>query len=315
MILGVMLASTDGTARARQMSRGLVGRFEGRVAAHRRRCPYPDGSVARQAPLPCPDGHPHHDAPGDHLGNDRNEHGDGYGSCTSWLTARAGETKGAARAQVRQMRRLSARPDLEAALGRAPLTESQVGDIAEWTRQLPEDLRAATDKVLVQAAEARAGTEDLAVIASAAIEQWRRRQPDPDQDESRFGDRSLRLGVTFGGAALLRGEPTPECAAAVRAVFEALGKKRGAEDDLSGAQRFHDALQEASELLLRARLGDDGAMAGTGKSWPATDHRAGPAPTRPELKRRRRHRLLGQLAEHVYAEAVPEHSGFLSELP
>jgi hypothetical protein len=183
--------------------------------------------------------------------------GDGYGSCTPWLTARAGETKSAARAQVRQMRRLSARPDLEAALGRAALTESQAGDIAEWTRQLPQDLRAATDKILVQAAEAGAATEDLAVIAAAAIEQWRRQRPDPDEDESRFGDRSLRLGVTFGGAALLRGELTPECAAAVRAVLESLGKKRGAEDDRSEAQRFHDALQEACQLLLRARLTPD----------------------------------------------------------
>jgi hypothetical protein len=189
--------------------------------------------------------------------------GDGYGSCTPWLTARAGETKGAARAQVRQMRRLSARPDLEAALGRAALTESQAGDIAEWTRQLPEDLRAATDKIMVQAAEAGAATEDLALIAAAAIGQWRRQRPDPDEDESRFGDRSLRLGVTFGGAALLRGELTPECAAAVRAVLESLGKKRGAEDGRSEAQRFHDALQEACELLLRARLTPDRAGADT----------------------------------------------------
>jgi len=154
--------------------------------------------------------------------------------------------------RVRQMRRLGARPDLEAAMGRAVLTESQAGDIAEWTRRLPEDLRAATDKIIVQAAEAGAATEDLAVIAAAAIEQWRQLKADPDEDESRFGDRSLRLGVTFGGAALLRGELTPECAAAVRAVLESLGKMRGAEDDRSEAQRFHDALQEACELLLRA---------------------------------------------------------------
>jgi Domain of unknown function (DUF222) len=189
--------------------------------------------------------------------------GDGYGSCTAWLAARAGETKGAARAQVRQMRRLSARPDLEAAMGRAVLTESQAGDIAEWTRRLPEDLRAATDKILVQAAEAGAATEDLALIAAAAIEHHRRQQPDPDEDESRFGDRSVRLGVTFGGAALLRGELTPECAAAVRAVLESLGKKRGAEDDRSEPQRLHDALQETCELLLRARLTPDRAGADT----------------------------------------------------
>src|SRR5580693_8804641 len=40
---------------------------------------------------------------------------DGYGSATPWLTAKAGLTRKAARSQVRQMRRLSERPALEAA--------------------------------------------------------------------------------------------------------------------------------------------------------------------------------------------------------
>jgi hypothetical protein len=40
------------------------------------------------------------------------------------------------------MRRLGERPDLEAALARAVLTESQAGDIADWTRDLPEEMRA-----------------------------------------------------------------------------------------------------------------------------------------------------------------------------
>jgi hypothetical protein len=38
---------------------------------------------------------------------------------------------------------------------------------------------------------------------------------------------------------------TPECAAAVRAVLEALGKKAGPEDDRTEGKRFHDALQLA----------------------------------------------------------------------
>jgi hypothetical protein len=37
----------------------------------------------------------------------------------------------------------------------------------------------------------------------------------------------------------------------VQAVLEALGKKRGAEDDRIAAQRFHDALQEGCALLMR----------------------------------------------------------------
>ena len=36
--------------------------------------------------------------------------------------------------------------------------------------------------------------------------------------------------------------------------MQALGKKRGPEDDRNEGQRFHDALAEACHLLLRARL-------------------------------------------------------------
>jgi hypothetical protein len=41
---------------------------------------------------------------------------------------------------------------------------------------------------------------------------------------------------------VIRGNLTPECAAAVRAV---LGKKAGPEDDRTEGKRFHDALQLA----------------------------------------------------------------------
>jgi hypothetical protein len=52
-------------------------------------------------------------------------------------------------------------------------------------------------------------------------------------------------GSTFGRAGVIRGNLTPECAAAVRAVVEALGKKAGPEDDRTERKRFHDALQLA----------------------------------------------------------------------
>jgi len=188
---------------------------------------------------------------------------DGYGSATPWLMAKAGLTRKAARSQVRQMRRLGERPDLEAAMAGAVLTESQADEIAEWTRKLPGELRAATDEIIVRAAEAGAPLEDLAVIAAAAIEQHRRQQSDEDEDETRFRDRYLQVGVTFGGAAVIRGDLTPECAAAVRAVLESLGKKQGPEDERTEQQRFHDALQEGCELLLRSRLTPDRAGADT----------------------------------------------------
>jgi Domain of unknown function (DUF222) len=70
-------------------------------------------------------------------------------------------------------------------------------------------------------------------------------------------------GVTFGGAATLRGGLTPECAAVLRAVVEALGKKAGPEDTRTEHQRFHDALQAGCELLLGAGLVPDRAGAST----------------------------------------------------
>ena len=44
---------------------------------------------------------------------------------------------------------------------------------------------------------------------------------------------------------MIRGDLTPECTAAIRAVPEALGKKAGPEDDRTEGRRFHDALQLA----------------------------------------------------------------------
>jgi hypothetical protein len=46
-------------------------------------------------------------------------------------------------------------------------------------------------------------------------------------------------------------------------VLDALGKKEGAEDDRTEGQRYHDALQLACELLLRAQLVPDRAGADT----------------------------------------------------
>jgi hypothetical protein len=65
------------------------------------------------------------------------------------------------------------------------------------------------------------------------------------------------------GAGRLIGDLTPECSAAVTAVVEALGKKRGPEDDRTPAQRFHDALQEGCELLIRAKMVPDRAGSDT----------------------------------------------------
>ena len=187
---------------------------------------------------------------------------DGYASSSAWLAAKGRMTKRDALAAVRQMRQFSRRPGLHGAVATGDLSKSWADAIARWTKKLPEEMRADTDKILLEAAAAGASLEDLATIAASAIERWRSMRSDPEDDFD-FRDRYVRLGRTFGGAGVIRGDLTPECAAAVTAVMESLGKKRGVEDDRNEGQRLHDALAEACHLLLRGRVVPDRAGADT----------------------------------------------------
>jgi len=189
---------------------------------------------------------------------------DGYGSAKAWLVAKGRVTGKAAGAQVRLMRQLSVHPVLAAALAANAISESWAGQLADWTAKLPEDWRQSVDQILVNAAAEGAELLDLGVIAQAAFEKWRSQRPDTGDDpDDGFDDRFLKLGTTIDGAGRLSGNLTPECAAALAAVLEALGKKAGPEDDRTEAQRSHDALQLACQLLVRARMLPDRAGADT----------------------------------------------------
>ena len=191
---------------------------------------------------------------------------DGYATSSAWLAARNHLGPKDARAAVRQMRLMSRHPHLDAATTTGALTISWAKEIAGWTGQIDhDDLRQEADMILVEAAAAGADLDDLRLIAQAAYEAWRAQEPDPDDDPrgKGFGDRDLRLETTMDGAGRIRGDLTPECAAAVTAVLEALGKRRGPEDMRTIGQRYHDALQEGCELLIRARMVPDRAGADT----------------------------------------------------
>src|ERR1700722_12071701 len=165
---------------------------------------------------------------------------DGYGSSPARPGAPGQLAKKDARAAAREMRRHAERPLLAAALKAGEITQSWANQLADWTRKLPAGMRGETDRILLAAAVAGASLDDLATIAACAIEKWRQQQPHPDQPGDGVGDRYVKVGVTFGGAAVIRGDLTPECCAAVRAVLEALGKKAGPEDDRTEEKRFHD---------------------------------------------------------------------------
>ena len=186
---------------------------------------------------------------------------DGYGTSAAWLMAMTDMTRPDAKTKVRRMRLLRGHPAMAGALADADISKSQALAIAEWTKKLPAELRAETITILVQAAQAGASLDDLRMIAGVALERWRASRPDADEDG--FDDRYVQAATTFGGAGVIRGNLTPECAAAVQAVLEALGKKAGAEDTRTEGQRFHDALQQGCELLIGAKMVPDRAGADT----------------------------------------------------
>jgi hypothetical protein len=167
-------------------------------------------------------------------------HGDGHPGPKSWLRWQAQLTAGAASAVVGWMRRLAAHPQVAAALAAGTVSESWARAVCGWTDQLPEDVRDDADQILLGAAE----LADLAGLA----EELRKRTAGPDTD-SGVEDRYLRLSTTFRGAGKLDADLTPECAAALRAVLDALGKAAGPEDERSKPQRDHDALEEALRRL------------------------------------------------------------------
>jgi len=166
----------------------------------------------------------------------------------AWLIHKTGVTKATAVAYTAWTRRAAEHPQVVAALATGELSESCGRTICQWTDKLPGDCREAADAILLSAAQAGMGLRDLAGLAAEIYE--RSRGDLPDEDPARaFEDRAVRLVTTFQGAGVLNADLTPECAAVVGAVLDALGAPAGAEDDRTHAQRYHDALAEAMRQL------------------------------------------------------------------
>ena len=120
-------------------------------------------------------------------------------------------------------------------------------------RRLPQDCREAADEILSGPPPPGWTCEELAGLAREILDRYRPDTPDGDPDGG-FEDRAVRLVTTFGGAGVLLGDLTPECAAVVGAVLDALSAPAGAEDTRTHEQRYHDALQEAMRRLVAADL-------------------------------------------------------------
>ena len=170
----------------------------------------------------------------------------------SWLIHRTRVTKSAATAYTTWVRRAAAHPLVAAALAEGHvLSESYGRKLCEWTDKLPEDCRDAADAILVAAARAGADQQDLVELA---MEIYARSHPDDDGPDDGFEDRQVRVETTLGGAGVVAGDLTPECAAVITAVLDALSAPMDAEDTRTHGQRYHDALQDAMKRLLASGL-------------------------------------------------------------
>ena len=165
-------------------------------------------------------------------------------SARAWLMHKTGITRGAAASHTAWAMRAGTHPAVVAALATGDLSESYGRAICRWTDRLPEKFREESDELLVAAAAAGLGLPDLGALFAEMYERARSELPDEDPDRD-FADRGVRLETTFQGAGVLYGDLTPECAALVSAVLDALAAPAGAEDDRSREQRYHDGLQEA----------------------------------------------------------------------
>jgi len=143
-------------------------------------------------------------------------------SARAWLINRTRITNGAAVAHTAWVRRAAAHPLIAQALADGDiLSESVARTICKWTDRLPEGCRSDADEILIAAARAGMDLRGLAGLAEEIYVRSRSDTPDDDPDDG-FDDRSVRLETTFQGAGVLNGDLTPECAAVVTTVLDAL---------------------------------------------------------------------------------------------
>ena len=178
---------------------------------------------------------------------------DGQRSTRAWLVHSLRVTKGRA-AQYRAVQGLVRdHPVLLAALAEGGvLTESEALQLARWTKAIPQEYRAEAEEILVAAA--RGGVDLRGLAAICAEIRARTAEADPDDDGDPGLDRGLSLATTIEGAGVIHGDLTPECAAMVQAVLDALSAPQGGGDLRTRPERYHDALAEAMRRLLASDL-------------------------------------------------------------
>ncbi len=175
---------------------------------------------------------------------------DGQRTTRTWLVHTTRVTRGQAAEHKAVQALAQGHQPLLAGLRGQAVTKSVALQLAKWTSGIPDEYRGQAEEIVVAAARAGAGLRELAAICAEI--RYRTAPPDPDEDPRL--DRALSLDTTIDGAGVLRGDLTPECAAMVQAVLDALSAPCGAGDLRTRPQRYHDAFEEAMRRLLASDL-------------------------------------------------------------
>jgi Domain of unknown function (DUF222) len=178
--------------------------------------------------------------------------GDGQRTSRTWLVHTTRVTRGQAAEHKAVQALAQGHAPLLAGLRVQAVTKSVALQLAKWTCGIPDEYRAQAEEIAVAAARAGAGLRELAAICAEI--RYRTAPPDPDDQDDRRLDRALFLDTTIDGAGVIRGDLTPQCAAMVQAVLDALSAPGGGGDLRTRAQRYHDALEEAMRRLLASDL-------------------------------------------------------------
>jgi hypothetical protein len=176
---------------------------------------------------------------------------DGQQTNRLWLIHTTDVTKGQAAEHLAVQKLAEQHPVLLAGLAEgAVLAKSVALQLAKWVRKIPADHRDPAEQILLAAAEAGA---DLATLAAIYGEILSRTAP-PDPDDPAGPDYGVSLETTMDGAGILRGDLSPDCAAMVGAVLDALSAPEPDGESRTQRERYHDALAEAFRRLLASDL-------------------------------------------------------------
>jgi hypothetical protein len=150
---------------------------------------------------------------------------DGDYSPFSWLLHRTQVARGTAADRTGWVKRAAAHPAVQAALAAEAISTSYGREICQWTGKLSDDARPAPDEILLAAAASGLEVPDLAGLAAEMYEKSRQDKPDDGGEDpgAAFEDRAVKLATTIGGAGVVRGDLTPECAEFVQTVSHSHG--------------------------------------------------------------------------------------------